>query len=129
MSRLRSASTRPICVASHIPLLAACVFFDVDTKFKENAFHVPDTSVHREPRALIDLLKTANTRLCISGHIHQVDRVEYRGISFICGGAVCGNWWKGPLEGFTEGYGVFDLDEDGGFRQEYVSFGWKPVKG
>ncbi|HSI33013.1 MAG TPA: metallophosphoesterase [Tepidisphaeraceae bacterium] len=125
---LRAAEKRPVCVISHIPILAACVLFDVDTRFKDDAWHIPDASVHRDPKTLIDLLKTANTRLCISGHIHLVDRVEYRGISFVCDGAVCGNWWKGPLQEFPEGYGTFDLYADGTFDCHYHAYGWERAK-
>lgn len=121
---LKSAGQKPIVVISHIPLLSACAFFDVDTRFKDNAWHIPDATNHRDPKLLFDLLKTANTRLCISGHLHLVDRVEYRGLTFICDGAVCGNWWKGPLQEFSEGYGIFDLYADGSFRHEYLTFGW-----
>jgi 3',5'-cyclic AMP phosphodiesterase CpdA len=121
---LQSAGQKPIIVITHIPILSACAFFDVDTRFKENAWHIPDATNHRDPRPLIDLLKTANTRLCISGHIHLLDRVEYRGITFICDGAICGNWWKGPLQETAEGYGLFDLYADGTFHHEYHAYGW-----
>lgn len=125
---LKSAGQKPIVVVSHIPLLSACAFFDVDTRFKNNAWHIPDATNHRDPKPIFDLLKTANTRLCISGHLHLVDRVEYRGLTFICDGAVCGNWWKGPLQEFAEGYGIFDLYADGSFRHEYLTFGWDAHK-
>jgi Icc protein len=125
---LKSAGQKPICVITHIPILSACAFFDVDTRFKEDVWHIPDATNHRDPKSLIDLLKTANTRLCISGHIHLVDRVEYRGLTFICDGAVCGNWWKGPLQEFPEGYGIFNLYADGTFRHEYLTYGWDGKK-
>lgn len=121
----KTGTNRPICVISHIPLLAACVFFDGKERVQDTYWHVPDAWMHRDVKPLINLLRRYNTRLCLSGHIHLVDRVDYLGISFICNGAVCGAWWKGPQQEFAEGYGVIDLWPDGSFAHEYVTYGWK----
>ena len=48
-------------------------------------------------------------KLCLSGHIHLLDCCEIDGITYICDGAVSANWWKGPIQGLSEGYGVVDL--------------------
>ena len=117
---------KPVCVASHIPLLAACVFFDGDDRVRSDFWHVPDAWMHRDVKPLIDLLRAhGNVRLCLSGHIHLVDRVDYLGITFLCNGAVSGAWWKGPNQEFAEGYGVIDLWPDGRFEHQYVTFGWQ----
>jgi hypothetical protein len=58
----------------------------------------------------------------------MVDRVDYRGHTFICDGAVSGNWWKGPRLSFPEGYGLFDLYPDGRFEHRYVTYGWDATK-
>jgi 3',5'-cyclic-AMP phosphodiesterase len=63
--------------------------------------------------------------LLLSGHIHLVDRVSYLGKTYVCDGAVCGNWWRGPCQQFAEGYGVVDLWPDGTFEHQYVTYGWK----
>ena len=39
-------------------------------------------------------------KLCLSGHMHTCDRVEYRGVWYVCGGAVSGAWWGGSEYGF-----------------------------
>ena len=116
---------KPVCVASHIPLLAACVFFDGDDRVRADFWHVPDAWMHRDVKPLLDLLRRGNVKLCLSGHIHLVDRVDYLGMTFLCNGAVSGGWWKGPNQEFAEGYGVLDLWPDGTFRHDYVTYGWK----
>lgn len=118
----------PIVVFSHIPLLAVCVFFDGKERLGEKGWNVPDQWMHRDTRELLDIIQPHNVRLLVSGHIHLVDRAEYRGMTFLCDGAVSGNWWKGPLQQFPEGYGVLDLYPDGRFDHRYVSYGWKADK-
>jgi hypothetical protein len=56
-----------------------------------------------------------------------VDRAEYNGVTYICDGAVCGAWWKGNHAECDEGYGVFDLFDDGTFAHRYITYGWQPV--
>ena len=118
-------AARPVCVVSHIPILSVCVFFDGDDRLRQDFWHVPDSWMHRDARPLLDLLEPYNVRLLLSGHIHLVDRVEYRGMTFICNGAVSGAWWRGPNQQFAEGYGVIDVWPDGTIRHDYVSFGWQ----
>jgi hypothetical protein len=74
------------------------------------------------------MLSKYNVKLCISGHVHMVDRVEYLGITFICDGSVCGNWWKGKHHEFDEGFGVFDFYPDGSFEHRYNPYGWVATK-
>jgi predicted phosphodiesterase len=66
-----------------------------------------------------------HVKVCVSGHTHLVDRVDYNGVSYLCGGAVCGNWWRGRHKDCDEGYAVIDLCDDGSFDCEYVKYGWK----
>ncbi|HEY0007665.1 MAG TPA: hypothetical protein VGB55_02980, partial [Tepidisphaeraceae bacterium] len=64
--------------------------------------------------------------LCISGHVHQVERLQMHGVHYVCNGAVSGGWWKGPNQGECDaGYGMFNLYDDGSFDHDYVVYGWK----
>jgi hypothetical protein len=45
-------------------------------------------------------------------------------VSYINGGAICGNWWKGAQEGCPEGLMVLDLSRDGQIAADYRSYGW-----
>jgi predicted phosphodiesterase len=81
--------------------------------------------MHIDARKIKELFRGyPNVRLCISGHMHMVDRVVYNDVTYICDGAVCGAWWNGNQYEFEEGYGVFDLYDDGTFEHQYVPFGW-----
>lgn len=122
---LHAAAGKPIIVFSHIPFLAVCVFFDAEPRIGKTEWTVPDAWMHHDAYAIVDLLDEHNVKLAVSGHIHLVDRCDYRGTTYICDGAVSGNWWKGPLAQFPEGYGVIDLYPDGRFEHQYVTYGWK----
>ena len=111
----------PAVVICHIPILTVTAFED----FAEGAYRVPTSLMCRDVLCLVELLAKHNVRLALSGHLHQQDRVEFRGVNFICDGAVSGGWWKGPHKGFEEGFGVLDLKADGSFDHRYVDYGWE----
>lgn len=120
---------RPICVVSHIPIVSICAqhFFSPDQRV--DFWKIYDVFVHHDARELVELLAKHNVKLCVASHIHMLDRIEFRGVTFICDGAVSGDWWRGPFRGFKEGYGVFDLFPDGSFKHEYHELGWDAKAG
>ena len=122
---LAGAGGRPVVVTTHISLVAACVLLQPE-RFdeKSHSYRASDGIMHANVHPLIELMRKHNVRLCLSGHMHMIDRVEFRGITFVCDGAVSGNWWKGPHLEFPEGYGVIDLYADGTFQHQYVTYGW-----
>jgi Icc protein len=81
--------------------------------------------IMRDGTAIHNILREhANVKLCLSGHMHLCDRCEIDGVTYICGGAVCANWWKGVRQKVHEGYGLVDLYDDGSFRYAYTQYGW-----
>lgn len=117
----------PVLVLSHIPILAACVFFDGENE-KTGDWVVPGSWMHLDSRILKDLFSAyPNVKLCLSGHIHLIDRVEYHHVTYLCNGAVCGNWWKGDYHECDEGYALVDLYDDGSFESSYSPYGWNVV--
>jgi 3',5'-cyclic-AMP phosphodiesterase len=116
---------RPILVLSHIPILAACTFFDGDNEKTDN-WQVPGAWMHIDARAIKDLFaKHSNVKVCLSGHVHLVDRVDYLGVTYLCNGAVSGGWWGGNYQEFGPAYGLVDLFADGTCHLEMVDFGWQ----
>ncbi len=123
-------TTTPIVIVTHVPIISAANFFDhsdkpelgPDITVKRTRMHVD----HREFDALFQ--KHRNVKLCLSGHLHQLDKVEYNGVTYICDGAVCGDKWNGPRKHTPEGYGLVDLYADGTFSHQYVAYGWKSLK-
>ncbi len=114
----------PVLVLSHIPILTACAYFDGENE-KSGDWVVPGAWMHIDARAIKNLFtKYPNVKVCLSGHIHLVDRVDYLGVSYVCNGAVCAGWWGGPNQECREGYGLVDLYDDGTFENQYVEYGW-----
>lgn len=116
-------SRKPVCIFSHIPFLcvSALFFNQKPTVF----WRVNDNLMHHDVKPLLPVFMQNNVRLLVSGHIHLGDRVDFKGMSFICDAAVSGSWWGGPFQEFPEGYGVLDLWPDGTFEHQYRTYGWK----
>jgi len=115
----------PVLVLSHIPIVAACVYF-FGKQFKGGQWQVPGSWMHEDAAALVGLfLKHPNVKVCLSGHIHLIDRVDFQGVTYLCDGAVSANWWKGRHQQCDEGYGLLNLYDDGSFEHEYAAYGWK----
>ena len=82
---------------------------------------------HQDAQRIVSLFKRhANVKLCLSGHLHLTERIEYAGVTYVCGGAVSGNWWKGDHHGTEEGYAIVDLYDDGSFDWQYIDYNWTP---
>lgn len=112
----KTSKQQPVCVFNHVPILSmgALLYSTKRTKISEVKF--PSGDMHNDHQRLKDLFfETKNVRLCLSGHVHYVDAIEYLGVKYLCNGAVSGNWWKSPiaLEEFPPVYAIIDLYEDG----------------
>lgn len=118
--------TQHVLISSHIPILLACAQLGTKDPEGANRWETAGGVMHVDARKLLDLfLKHPNVRLCISGHLHQLERIDYQNVSYICDGAVSGAWWKGKNRECVEGYGLFDLYDDGTFAHQYVLYGWQ----
>lgn len=118
----------PVLVLSHMPLVAATGFFTRDPE-KSGDWTMPGSMTHQDIHRIKDLFKAhPNVKLCVSGHLHTVDRVDYLGVSYLCNGAVSGAWWKGKNHEFDAGYALVDLFDDGSFEHRYELYGWEAQK-
>lgn len=119
---------KPILILSHIPILAACVFLDGNNE-KTGDWVVPGSWMHIDTRKLTTLFhQSGNVKICLSGHTHMVDEVDYLGTTYYCDGAVSGAWWGGKYHQFGEGYALIDLYDDGTTSREFVTYGWEAKK-
>jgi 3',5'-cyclic AMP phosphodiesterase CpdA len=111
-------------IVSHIPILSITPFVgEADDGFWIKS---PGSEMHCDSQAVRTILESAgNVRACISGHMHRIDELTFRGIRYFCNGAVCGSWWKGPEHEAREGYALLDLFEDGSVECAYTPFDWK----
>ena len=120
--------TLPVIVISHIPILAACAFFDGNNESTGN-WVVPGAWMHVDARAIKDLFRQyENVRLALSGHIHLVDEVRYNQVRYFCNGAVSGGWWNGPCQEFDPGYALIDLYDDGSAERTFEFYPWKAAQ-
>lgn len=117
----------PVLILSHIPIVAGCIWDASATLNATNKLEISGGLVHTDVGKLIQLFhQHPNVKLCISGHVHLLDRVDYNGVSYLCNGAVSGGWWKGNHKQCEPGYAMVDLFDDGTFKHEYQTYGWKP---
>lgn len=116
----KAGPSTPIILVSHIPFYS--VWHQV---LKGPQFHLDGKALVGNLHEFRTLFDRYNVKLVLTGHGHIFERIELGRITYIQGGAVCGMWWKGPVYGNPEGFGVVECSADGSFDFQYKSFGWK----
>ena len=110
----------PVLLLGHAPILTVTSFIEKAVP-KNGGFAVPNHWQTANLQALRDLFyERPNVRLALSGHMHQIDRVDFDRVAYICGGAVSGSWWNGAYYKFPPAYLVFDLEPNGKFTHRVV---------
>jgi 3',5'-cyclic-AMP phosphodiesterase len=125
-----AATRKPTLIASHIPICSPAIFLD-----SGRISGTPDAPAPSVRRQHVDVkrlgalfTRNPHVRLCVSGHLHEIDRAEFMGVTYMTNPAVCGDWWKGLHRGvFGEMYTLLDLHPDGTFDVERIDYGWTPV--
>ncbi|MHA1566927.1 MAG: metallophosphoesterase family protein [Alphaproteobacteria bacterium] len=109
----------PIVLVSHIPLITNFFSATMGATFqaKPNQVVVNNTDV-------LALFAKHNLILVLQGHLHVSELLHWRGATFITGGAVCANWWRGPYFGTEEGFNAITLRRDR-VEREYIDYGWQ----
>ena len=111
-------------VLSHVPLVSAAIVV-VSKPGGEDGYHIAG-GMHSDSGRIVALFdKHPNVKLCLSGHIHLYEQIQYNGVTYISNGAVSGNWWKGVYHRTDNGYAMVNLYDDGSFDNEYITYGWK----
>lgn len=117
-------SSKPTVVMSHIPLLSV-TSLALGYDPRPRSFIVTSGLMTNNLSDILAVFRSnPQVKIALSGHTHRIDRVDYDGVAYLCGGAVCGNWWQGPLDRFKPGYRVLDLYEDGEFDEAFHEWGW-----
>ena len=115
-------TTTPICIASHIPILAGCEFFDGENEASGN-WVVPGAWMHIDARRFRQFfLAHPNVRVCLSGHTHQFEAEQYLKVHYQTDGAICGAWWEGDYLDFPAAYVLVDLFDDGTAESQFVTY-------
>ncbi len=120
---LEQTKDKFVCFVSHIPILSICagLFFNKtesngDLKIQRNLMHTDFIELKKI------FLQYPNIKVCLSGHIHLQDELDYLGIKYYCNGAVCGNWWKGAFQDFAPAYAVIELYNDGTSSRKMIEY-------
>lgn len=102
----------PVAILCHQPIWSMCT----------QTIYPGDMLVGH--RAMTELfVRYPNVRLTLGGHVHLHEICTYNGVTHVCGGAVCGNWWKKD-HSFHEtdpGYGLVEFYADGAVNYRYHS--------
>ena len=114
----RTSRNTPIVLCLHMPLLTSLY-----AATRGNEFGGPANRVMVDNVAVLELFSRHNLILVLQGHLHVAEVIRWRDITFITGGAICGNWWRGQRLGTEEGFYVIDLN-DNRVNWEYVDYGW-----
>lgn len=119
----------PVLVFCHIPIVCVAPMLTPELKRENQSFQMAGGMMLLDNFRVKNLFKKyPNVKLCVSGHIHLIDRIEVSGVTYICDGAISGGWWKEPKNGPGEGeagYSLIDLYDDGSFDHQYVVYGWE----
>lgn len=119
----RTGKTAPVILVTHIPFHSVWGQMNADPRKGESP-----KSLVNNAHVLRKLLAPYNVKLVLSGHGHVLERIQFGNTTYIQGGAVSGMWWKGPVFGNPEGFGVVTCRRDGSFAFDYQGYGWKVVK-
>ena len=108
----------PIVLVTHIPLLTV---FDSATDGASRALSANRVIVNNNQ--VLGLLRRHRVVLVLQGHLHVKELIEFRGTTFLTGGAICAKWWRGPWHDTPEGFCVVSLSNQG-VAWEYMGYGW-----
>ncbi len=115
----------PTIVCTHIPLLSNLPLGLQLVKGLLPGSAIPKNLVCTNAGLLTAMFPGHDVRAVLCGHLHHYERLQVDGIPFINSGAVCGSYWKGPMMGCPEGYGIVDVAADGSLGFAYQDYGWK----
>lgn len=109
----------PVVLATHIPFVTTFYQFTA-----ASTMAIPTSRVIVNSREVLSLFQDHRLVLVLQGHLHIEEVVRWHGTTFVTGGAVCGQWWRGPWHGTQEGFGVVTL-HDGRADWQYIDYGWE----
>jgi 3',5'-cyclic AMP phosphodiesterase CpdA len=109
-------TTLPVCIYSHVPILSMAALIAYTKRNPLDEVKFPYGTMHSDHQRIKDLFyKNGKVKLCLSGHVHYADALQYLDVKYLCNGAVSGNWWNDPLTyaEFPPAYTIVDLYDDG----------------
>lgn len=122
----KTPGTTPVCVVTHAPILSVAAGLYLHRPTNPDGLMTPFFLQCIEAVQLSDIIAASGkVRLCLSGHTHMVERIEYKGTTYLGHGAIAGDKWKKRTQGFGSTYGVLELFPDGRFTSKLMESPWK----
>lgn len=120
---LEKSKEKHTCIMSHAPLISFCHQFFLPPNNEEYNLLPKGILMHSDAIRIKNLFqKNPQVKLCLSGHLHMQEEVNYLGVKYLCNGAVCGNWWKGAFHEFTPAFTVIDFFDDGKIHYQWATY-------
>jgi len=114
-----AASGKPTVVFTHVPLWSN--YIEIRRGIEEP---IPRGVSIVNSHEVAPILQRHRVKLVLAGHLHINESFTYKGVEYATVGAVSGNWWDGPRDGFEEGYARLEFRGDA-VTWEYVDYGWE----
>ena len=127
-SDLEAHASMPTIICTHIPIVSNIALAYFASQPATSHPHGMRNLVCENGSAVTSNFPRHNVRAVLAGHLHYHEQIMRGGIPFVNSGAVCGSYWKGPVYGCHEGFGVVDLGADGSFDFKYQTYGWKAAQ-
>jgi Icc protein len=118
---LRSTpKSMPMVFLTHFPIFTAVTMYTENTTAP-----TPPGNIVKNGKTFKEMIQTHNVKAVFQGHTHIVEEIDYLGVKYITGGAICGDWWKGKRLGVhPEGFSVVTISGDD-LTWKYIPYGWK----
>jgi 3',5'-cyclic-AMP phosphodiesterase len=113
-------SGMPLAISIHIPLVSVYNQMEEASTSPMQAGLITSNG-----KDVLDLFIHHNLRLVLQGHLHYLESIRVRNITFITGGAVSSAWWGGRNKGLEEGFLYLKLAGND-VQWRYVDYGWEP---
>lgn len=118
----RTGRETPTVIVTHIPF-----FTTVFQTMSGPQTVIGNGSLITNAHEVRKLLEPYNVQLVLSGHGHNRERIDIRGVTYLQSGAVSGGWWRGRLFDEPECFVVIDCQANG-LDFGYHDYGWKARK-
>jgi Icc protein len=112
--------TMPVVCVTHFPI------FTIFAQYSEGTTSpLTSSTIVKNGKVFQEMIQKHNVKAVFQGHTHVLEECNYLGTHYITGGAICGDWWKGPRLGvIPEGFVVATVRGDA-LTWRYVPYGWK----
>lgn len=111
---------QPIILMLHMPLVTNVVALT-----RGASVAAPHNRVTVNNRAVLAKFRDRNLILVLQGHSHVAEIIHWPRTTFLSGGAICANWWRGAYLGVEEGFNLLTLHPDR-IEWNYIDYGWNP---